>query len=140
MPDGKTTWKRPTADTAASKPAPKTSGDSVRQVSIKSEKAETSDDEDEEEEEGAGANDKFPSWTRSEWLVPKLTEQVSLDGDAIFGQAVHRRDEAVDLGDIFGRRDNGHRYHRRTSSAHWNTDRLMSPEEKDYKKRMGYKN
>ena len=42
------------------------------------------------------------------------------------------------LGDIFGRGNNGHRYHKRTSSAHWNQDRLTSPEEHAHKRRMGW--
>ena len=33
---------------------------------------------------------------------------------------------------------NGHRYHRRTSSAHWEGDRLTSPEEANHRRRMGY--
>ena len=73
-----------------------------RQCSIEEEKEESSGEE-EDEEERATNDDKFPSWTRSEWLMPKLNEQVGLDGDAIFGQAVHRQKEAVDLGDIFGK-------------------------------------
>jgi len=51
---------------------------------------------------------------------------------------VHRRSEAVDLGDIFGRGNSHHRYHRRTSSGNWNLDRLTSPEEAQFKRAMGF--
>ena len=140
-PDGKTTtWERPKPPpnyTPANAPTSHKSPAASRHVSIDTEKNEDSGDDDEEDEPQQG-NGNFPSWTSASWLVPKLAEQVALDGDAIFGQAVHRQKEAVDLGDIFGRGNNGHRYHKRTSSAHWNQDRLTSPEEHAHKRRMGW--
>ena len=71
-------------------------------------------------------------------LLPLLTFfHGSLIGWYMYIQ-VHRRDEVVDLGEIFGRQNNGQRYHRRTSSGLWNVDRLMSPEERSYKRKMGF--
>ena len=81
-PDKSTTWERPapsatTATPAAALKKTVASPAASRQVSIAKEKVESSGDEESDgEEDHAGGQEKFPSWTRSENLVPKLQEQV----------------------------------------------------------------
>ena len=77
------------------------------------------------------------SWTAAAALQPKLAEQTTVDGDAIFGNEVQRRaedalDDTVNLDDIFGRR-----CRRRSDSGNWSLDRLSCLEEAQYRCAMG---
>ena len=51
---------------------------------------------------------------------------------------IHTQPEACNLEDIFGRDKEKKRWHRRTSSGHWDADRLNGEEERIYKTAMGF--
>ena len=117
-----TTWTRPQEQHEQ--------GEVVIPVHKSSNSSEDADSED--EEESPTAKSKLPAWTNPSELMRQLNTQGDPTlGDQVFGQQIHKMDEACALRDIFGQEP---KRHRRTSSGFWDLDRLTEQEEQAYQK------
>ena len=89
---------------------------------------------DEDEEEDPANNGKHvPPWARGDALKTALERQceVMVDPDTIFDEV-----STCDLSSIF---DNSKKvFKKRTSSAHWDVDKVTMVERRNYRKDMGF--
>jgi len=101
---------------------------------------EISDKEDSESESEENSYDerkpkkKYASWTKKEYLLPALDKQFGQD--RIDPEIIFTDIETCNLDAIFHNKKS--KYHRRNSSANWESDGLKPYEKMIYKRQMGF--
>ena len=141
-PNGKSYYHNTAANTTTwTRPVGPASSDAQYPIPVDAVESSDEDSEGEEMELRAPAH-AVPNWASSARVAQAVATQQQVDADLIFNQNIHRREQACDLAEIFGRQRTppgaSYSYHRRNSSGHWLHDMLDDDEEVAYKRARGF--